>query len=125
MDERGRKTYLSRVDESKRCHLGNSLGNVGIGTDDRWVVAAAKLSVLAFELDYHQRNTYSSRVTLFNVLLQLSITFFPVAVDPVKLTLSMPGCAVNMGPKLSPPLKACTTPGGKNDCASSTSLRPQ
>jgi hypothetical protein len=33
----------------------------------------------------------SSRVTRFNVLLALSITFLPVAVEPVKLILSMPG----------------------------------
>jgi hypothetical protein len=48
----------------------------------------------------------SSRVTLFNVLLALSITFLPVAVEPVKLILSMPGWAVSQGPKLSSPERA-------------------
>ena len=33
----------------------------------------------------------SSSVTRFNVLAQLSITSLPVAMEPVKLILSMPG----------------------------------
>ena len=67
----------------------------------------------------------SSRVILLSVLLALSITFFPVAVLPVKEILSMPGWAVSHGPRLSSPESAWTTPGGKNCCASSTSFRPQ
>lgn len=71
------------------------------------------------------RSTYSSRVTRFSVLAQLCITLMPVAVEPVKLTFCTPGWAVSQGPRLSLPLRAWTTPGGKNCCASSTSLRPQ
>lgn len=69
--------------------------------------------------------THNSRVTRFSVLLQLSITRFPVAVEPVKLILSMPGCPVIHGPKLSSPLRTWKTPGGKKRCASSPNLRPQ
>lgn len=60
------------------------------------------------------REIYSSRVTRFNVLLALSITFLPVIVEPVKEILSIPGWDVIQGPRLSSPLSACTTPGGKN-----------
>lgn len=70
-------------------------------------------------------DTYSSRVTLFSVLLALLMTAFPVWVDPVKLILSKPGCSVIHGPRSSPPLRDWITPGGKNSWASSTSLRPQ
>ncbi len=37
----------------------------------------------------------------------------PVAVDPVKLTLSMPGCSVSHGPRWSPPVTTFSTPGGR------------
>ena len=67
----------------------------------------------------------SSRVILFRVLLALSITFFPVAVLPVKEILSMPGWAVSQGPKLSSPERAWITPGGKNCWASSANFRSQ
>jgi hypothetical protein len=57
----------------------------------------------------------SSRVTRFKVCAALAMTFRPVAVEPVKLILSMPACAVRRGPSDSSPLKTWTTPGGKND----------
>lgn len=50
-------------------------------------------------------DTYSSRVTLFNVFEALSMTFLPVKVEPVKLILSGPGWAVSHGPRLSSPLR--------------------
>jgi len=68
---------------------------------------------------------YSSRVTRFNVLLALCITNFPVAIEPVKLILSIPGWLVIHGPRLSSPLRHCKTPGGKIAMASSASLRSQ
>lgn len=67
----------------------------------------------------------NSRVTRFNVLAQLVMTRLPVAIDPVKEILSMPGCSVIIGPRLSSPLRHCTTPGGKNRVASSASFRSQ
>ena len=67
----------------------------------------------------------NSRVHRLRVLLQPSITFFPTAIEPVKLILSMSGWAVHIGPKLCPPLSAWITPGGKNCIVNSTSLRPQ
>lgn len=69
--------------------------------------------------------TYSSSVTRLRVFAQLCITSFPVAVDPVKLTLLIPPCAVSHGPRLSSPLRHWSTPGGKKRCASSTSFRSQ
>lgn len=69
--------------------------------------------------------TYNSNVKRFSVPLQLSMTRLPVAVEPVKLTLSTPGCSVSRGPRSSPPLSAWTTPAGKNRRASSASLRLQ
>jgi len=67
---------------------------------------------------------YSSSITLFDVLLALSITFLPVVVEPVKIILSAPRCEVNNRPRLSSPFKAWMTPCGKNCWASSIS-RPQ
>lgn len=55
----------------------------------------------------------SSRVTRFRVAAHAAMTFFPVSVDLVKLTLATSGWAVSMGPRLSPPLRAWKTPGGK------------
>lgn len=69
--------------------------------------------------------TYNSRVTRFNIFEALAMTNFPVAVDPVKLIFFGPGCDVSHGPRLSSPLKTCTTPGGKKFCASSPSFRSQ
>jgi hypothetical protein len=68
--------------------------------------------------------TYSSRVTRFRDFAALCATNFPVVVEPVKLILSMPGCDVNHGPRLSSPLRHCTTPCGKKRWASSTIFKP-
>ena len=68
---------------------------------------------------------YSSKLTLFKVLLALCVTSFPVAGEPVKLILSMPGWLVMSGPKLSSPLNAWTTPGGKTVFVNSASFRLQ
>lgn len=67
----------------------------------------------------------SSRVTRYKVLEQLSITLLPVAIEPVKLTISIPACSVSWGPRSSPPLKTWKTPGGKIAIPSSPSLRSQ
>ena len=61
-----------------------------------------------------QESTDSSSVTLFRVLAALCMTSFPVAEEPVKLILSIPGWPVIHGPRLSFPLRAWKTPGGKN-----------
>ena len=72
-----------------------------------------------------RKDTYSSKVIRLSVLEHDSITFFPVAVDPVKEILSMSGWEVIHGPRLSSPETALITPGGKKCWASSTILRPQ
>lgn len=54
-------------------------------------VISSPLSVSDWEAECKASNTHSSRVTLLSVLLALSITFFPVTVEPVKLILSTPG----------------------------------
>ena len=64
----------------------------------------------------------SSSVTRLSVADALCITRRPVAVDPVKLILSMPGCAVIQGPSASPPLMPLSTPGGRIAAASSPNL---
>ena len=65
----------------------------------------------------------SSSVTRFNVEEADCITFLPVAVEPVKLTLSMPGCDVIHGPRLSPPEMMLRTPAGKMSLMISPSFR--
>lgn len=67
--------------------------------------------------------THSSRVTRFKVGAAAAMTLFPVAADPVKEILAIPGCLVIHGPRFSSPPRACTTPGGKKSCASSATLR--
>jgi hypothetical protein len=69
-------------------------------------------------------HTYSSRVTRFKDFAALCATSFPVVVEPVKLILSMPGCDVSHGPRLSSPLRHCTTPCGKKRWANSTIFKP-
>jgi hypothetical protein len=120
---RNLRNYLSRIQECKCGNLWCCLLDVYRFADDCWVVSSTEDG----QLDSRDGKNFShsSSVTLFNVLLALSITFFPVAVEPVKLILSMPGWEVSQGPRLSSPLRAWTTPGGKKFCASSASLRPQ
>lgn len=69
--------------------------NVDIGANDGWVVSTASSDQSCFTIaqykDYLGRMTDSSRVTRLRVLAALCITSFPVADDPVKLILSMPG----------------------------------
>jgi hypothetical protein len=71
-----------------------------------------------------RESTDSSSVTLFRVLAALCMTSFPVAEEPVKLILSIPGWLVIHGPRLSFPLRAWKTPGGKNRWPSSASFSP-
>ena len=62
----------------------------------------------------------SSRVTSAMWSAALFITAMPVAVDPVKVTLSTPGSAVSAAPVSPAPVTTLKTPGGNP--ASSTSL---
>ena len=48
-----------------------------------------------------------------------SITRLPVAVDPVKVILSISGCAVSKGPSASPPVMMFSTPGGNTPATNS------
>lgn len=41
------------------------------------------------------------------------MTLLPVSTEPVKPTFATPGWAVSRGPRLSSPLRAWKTPGGK------------
>ena len=41
-----------------------------------------------------------------------SMTRLPVAVEPVKVILSISGCDVSNGPSASPPVMMLSTPGG-------------
>ena len=66
----------------------------------------------------------SSNVTRLSVWEHASITFLPVGIEPVKVILDMSGCRHSCLPSSSLPPMACTTPGGKVACISSTSLRP-
>ena len=52
-----------------------------------------------------------------------SITRLPVAVDPVKVILSMSGCAVSIGPSASPPVMTLSTPGGNTPAINSAILK--
>jgi len=63
--------------------------NVDISADDCRIVTSPKIVSVEIKAIYWE--SYNSRVTRFSVLLQLSITLLPVAVEPVKLTLSMSG----------------------------------
>ncbi|MCY1432985.1 hypothetical protein D9M71_490030 [compost metagenome] len=64
----------------------------------------------------------NSRVIRLRLRAPLSITRRPVAVEPVKVTLSMSGWEVIQGPKSSPPDTTLTTPGGSSSLISSPSL---
>jgi len=107
--------------------LWGCLLDVDIRADDGGILAVTARASHQFDGSkiLESRCTHSSNVTRFNVSAQLRITSLPVAVERVKLTLSMPGCADNQGPRLSSPLRAWKTPGGKDCCANSASLRPQ
>ena len=61
----------------------------------------------------------SSRVMRFSVSEADCITLRPVAVEPVKLTLSMPGWLVIQGPRSSPPVTMFSTPSGSTPRSSS------
>jgi hypothetical protein len=50
------------------------------------------------------------------------MTLLPVAMEPVKLIFSMPGCSVIIGPSLSSPFKHWRTPGGRYFWAISANL---
>ncbi|MNV25692.1 hypothetical protein D3C71_1167970 [compost metagenome] len=48
----------------------------------------------------------------------------PTSVEPVKAILSMPGCATNAAPAVSPrPVMTLTTPGGKPASSTSSASR--
>ena len=61
----------------------------------------------------------SSRVRRFRLDAAAAMTRFPVAVEPVKLILSKPGCAVISGPNASPPVMMLSTPAGTKSRTSS------
>lgn len=65
----------------------------------------------------------SSSVTRLSVLAASAMIFLPVAMLPVKLIFWIPGWLTSQGPSLSSPPSTCTTPGGRIDCAISTSFR--
>ena len=127
VDALQRNADLPGVQEGEGRNLRGCFGYVYAFADDCWVFSSSvDSSVCRIPFEGGQGNlSYSSRVTRLSVLAALSITFFPVAVEPVKEILSTPGWAVSHGPRLSSPLRAWTTPGGKKFWASSASLRPQ
>ena len=91
---------------------GCSAWNVNVCTDDGRVVTTSEhLSVDKIRSGWGI--AHSSRVMRFMVFEQLAATSFPVADEPVKLILSILGCEVIHGPRLSSPLKHWKTPGGK------------
>ena len=58
-----------------------------------------------------------SSVTFLRLIAASFITCRPVAVDPVKLSLSTPRCDAIAAPAVRPvPFKTLTTPGGKPAC---------
>ena len=61
----------------------------------------------------------NSSVRRLRLPAQLAMTFLPVATDPVKEILSMPGCAVIHSPRSSPPASTFSTPGGNTSRSSS------
>ncbi len=65
----------------------------------------------------------SSRVTRFRSGAAAAATFFPVAMDPVKLIFRGTGWLVIQAPRSSPPLTTFRTPGGRTDRRSSPVLR--
>src|SRR3546814_11997748 len=58
----------------------------------------------------------SSSVTRFRSLAPDAITFLPVAVDPVKVSLRGMAWAVIAAPSGSGPAMTFSTPGGRTDC---------
>ena len=54
----------------------------------------------------------SSSVMRFKSFDAPSMIFLPVAVEPVKVILSISGCSVIMGPSISSPVMMLTTPAG-------------
>src|SRR6266498_427122 len=64
----------------------------------------------------------SSEVILFTLTEALRMIARPVAVEPVKDTLSIPECSVIQGPRRSPPLMMLNTPGGSRFRVSSPSF---
>ena len=65
----------------------------------------------------------SSRVTRLRSLPAATATRFPLAIEPVKLTLRGVGCAVMRAPSSSPPLTTLTTPGGSTSLMTSPRRR--
>lgn len=84
-------------EDSGRSYFLSNLLNINIRKHNRRIIPAASsiyqsgYTISHIFLVELGRKTYSSRVTLFNVLLALCKTNFPVVVDPVKLILSIPG----------------------------------
>ena len=64
----------------------------------------------------------SSSVTRLSDVAALAMTLRPVAVEPVKLILSMPGWLVIQGPRSSPPETMFSTPSGSTPRSSSPIL---
>ncbi len=56
----------------------------------------------------------SSRVTRFRLSAALAMTFLPVAVEPVKVMRSMPGCSVIQRPRSLPPATTLRHAGGQH-----------
>lgn len=82
-----RSEHLCCIEESESSHFLGSFGDVDVRADNGGVVSAA-VPRRDQSSDVHVQSrdgtAYHSRVTLFSVLLALSITFLPVTVDPVK-----------------------------------------
>jgi hypothetical protein len=64
----------------------------------------------------------SSSVSRLRSSAAAAATFFPVAMEPVKLILRASGCEDIAGPSASPPLMTLNTPGGSRSRTSSPNL---
>ena len=64
----------------------------------------------------------NSRLTFRSVAPQAAATRRPAAVEPVKETLSIPGCATRYSPISRPAGRMLTTPGGSSSRSSSSAM---